>query len=271
MHSCWNTAVESRIIVELLLGALKRIIEGAGNYAIFSARAVKLAFLPPFRLRLILSQMEFIGVNSFFIVFLTGSFAGMVFALQSSYAFKLFSAQDLVGSTVALSLTREIGPVFTALVVTGRAGSAMAAELGAMRVTEQIDALETMAVEPIQYLAAPRLIASTVMLPVLTMVFDAVGTIGAYIVGVYYVGIDAGTFINRIQYYVDPEDVYNGLIKAAVFGMVMATVSCYKGFFAKGGAKGVGEAITRAVVLTSVSVLFVDLLMTALMGSGVGK
>ena len=172
---------------------LLAVLDDIGRYVLFSLRAVLLAFRRPVRLRLWINQMEFIGANSFFIVFLTGTFAGMVFALQSSYAFRLFSAEDLVGSTVALSLTREIGPVFTALIVTGRAGSAMAAELGAMRVTEQIDALETMAVDPVQYLATPRLVASVIMLPALTMVFNAVGTAGAYLVGVHYLGIDAGT------------------------------------------------------------------------------
>jgi len=253
-----------------LARGLVSVIEDVGGFVLFSIRSVLLVFRSPLRLRLWIAQMEFIGANSFFIVFLTGAFAGMVFALQSSYVFEMFSAQDLVGSTVALSLTREIGPVFTALIVTGRAGSAMAAELGAMRVTEQIDALETMAVDPVQYLASPRVIASVIMLPVLTMVFNAVGTLGSYLVGVYYLGIDAGVFIDRIQYYVDPDDVTGGLIKAAVFGLIMATVSCYQGYTASGGAKGVGESITRAVVITSVSVLFIDLLMTAMLGSGIG-
>jgi phospholipid/cholesterol/gamma-HCH transport system permease protein len=220
---------------------------------------------PPYRVMNVLSQMEFIGVGSLFIVVLTGTFTGMVFAEQSNYAFGLFGAQGLTGPTVTLSLTRELAPVLTALMVTGRAGSAITTELGTMRVTEQIDALVTMAVNPVQYLVVPRLLASTIMVPVLTMVFNGVGFFGAYVVTCVFGGQDVGTFISRTQYRVDPSDIWSGMVKALVFGVVIALIACYKGYYAKGGSKGVGRATTEAVVLTSVAIFILDYFITLLL------
>lgn len=220
---------------------------------------------PPYRVLNVLGQAEFIGVGSMFIVVLTGTFTGMVFSAQSNYAFSTFGAEGLTGPTVALSLTRELAPVLTALMVTGRAGSAITTELGTMRVTEQIDALTTMAVNPIQYLVVPRVVASTVMLPILTMVFNTVGLFGSYLVTVIFGSQDAGTFIDRTRYRVDPIDIWSGVIKAAVFGLTIALIACYKGYHAKGGSKGVGKATTEAVVSTSVMIFILDYILTLLL------
>ncbi|WP_457571758.1 MlaE family ABC transporter permease [Desulfovulcanus sp.] len=222
-------------------------------------------FRPPVRWRLFFKQMEFVGVGSLFVVLLTGLFTGMVLALQTYHAFRMFSAESLVGATVALSMTRELGPVITALMVTGRAGSSIAAEIGTMRVTEQIDALAVMAINPVQYLVLPRLVAGVIMLPLLTAISDFVGVVGGYMVGVNLLGINGGLFMNKIYEYVELEDIYNGLTKAAVFGLILTLVGCYKGFYTRGGAEGVGRATTQAVVLASIMILMGDYVLTALM------
>ena len=222
-------------------------------------------FRRPFKFNYLFKQMEFIGVKSLGIVIITGGFTGMVLALQTYYGFRRFSSEGLVGVTVALSMTRELGPVLTALMVTGRAGSAMAAELGSMRVTEQIDALTVMALSPVKYLVVPRVLASLFMVPMLTVIADFVGIIGGYFVGVKLLGINEGIFINKIVRYVDLEDIYNGLVKAAVFGLILSLISCYKGIYTKGGAEGVGKATTEAVVVSSVTILISDYVLTSLM------
>jgi len=220
---------------------------------------------PPWRVRQIFKQMEFVGVRSLFVVCLTALFTGMVLALQTYYAFRLFSAESLVGATVALSMTRELGPVITALMVTGRAGSAIAAEIGTMRVTEQVDALTVMAINPVQYLVSPRILAGFLMLPLLTVVSDFVGILGGYLIGVKALGINSGIFMNKIYELLTLDDIYDGLVKAAVFGAILTLVGCYKGFYTSGGAEGVGRATTESVVLSSVLILAFDYVMTALM------
>ena len=228
-------------------------------------QAIFFTFIPPFRVRNFFKQMEFIGVNSTLVILLTGIFTGMVLALQGYYGFRKFGGESLLGATVALSMTRELGPVLTALMVTARASSAMAAELGTMRVTEQIDALSAMAVDPLQYLVVPRLWAAVFMLPLLTGISDAIGILGGYLIGVNLLGIDPGVYVQRTIEIVDLEDVTNGIYKAFVFGMLLAIIGCYKGYNAKGGAKGVGRATTQAVVLSSVSILVGDYILTSLM------
>ena len=220
---------------------------------------------PPFRIRLYFKQMEFIGVNSLFVVALTSLFTGMVLALQTFYAFSMFGAETLVGATVALSMTRELGPVITGLMVTGRAGSAICAEIGTMRVTEQVDALTVMAINPVQYLVLPRIVAGVIMLPLLTIISDVMGLLGGYLVGVQLLDIHGGMFMNKIQEHVTLADVYNGLIKASVFGGILTLVGCYKGFYTRGGAEGVGRSTTQAVVMSSVLILVSDYFLTALM------
>lgn len=248
--------------IERLGGLTVRPVEATGRFGAMFALGFLRLFQRPFRLRLIFKQMEFVGVQSLVIVMITGLFTGGVFALQSNVAFSMFGAQGLTGSTVALALTKELAPVFCALMVTGRAGSAMAAEIGTMRVSEQIDALEAMAVDPIGYLVTPRLLAGLVMLPVLTAVFDLIGIIGASVVGIYVLHIQEGPFFGRIEWYLDPDDITGGLIKAAVFGVIMAVVGCTKGFYATNGAEGVGRATTDAVVIASVSILVSDYFLT---------
>lgn len=222
-------------------------------------------FRRPFRYKLFMKQFEFVGVQSIFIIMLTSVFTGAVFSLQSSYAFQLFEANSMVGPTVILAVTRELGPVLTALLVTGRVGSAIAAEIGTMRVTEQIDALETMAVSPIQYLAVPRVVASVIMLPMLNAIFVFLAAIGSWFVCTKLLLVNATAFKEEIIYYVDYDDFYIGMIKAAVFGLILATVGCYKGYYTTRGAEGVGTATTESVVVSSVAILVSDYFLTALM------
>ena len=224
---------------------------------------------PPFRGRLFINAMEFIGVGSIFLVSLTAFFIGAVLALQLVDGFRDFGAENQTGAVVGLGLSREIGPVFAALMVTSRAGSAMTTEIGSMRVTSQIDALTTMAVNPIQYLVVPRLVAGVLMVPILTMLFNIVGMFGAWLVATKMLGIDAGIFLGRMRWLVDWDDVQQGLIKAAVFGLVVCLIACRQGFYADGGAAGVGRATNRAVVHSAIAILVLDYLVTGLvLGQG---
>lgn len=241
------------------------IFEEFGRIASFFITTFSWLLHPPFRIHVVFKQLEFVGVHSVIVVLITGAFTGMVLALQTYYGFRMFGGESLVGATVALSMTREIGPVFTALMVTARAGSAMAAEIGTMRVTEQIDALYAMSVNPIQYLVLPRVIAGIVMLPFLTIVSDVIGIMGGYFVGVHLLQINSGIFIARMTELVALGDIFNGLVKSAVFGLILTLIGCYKGFFTTGGAEGVGRSTTHAVVLSSVTILISDYFLTALM------
>ncbi len=250
-----------RGLIEPLMGALDRL----GAVLLLTFQTLAWLIRPPYRFSQLFAAMDFIGVKSTFIVGLTGTFSGMVLALQTVHSLRQFGAEGVVGSIVAVSLCREISPVFAALMVTARAGSAMAAELGNMRVTEQIDALTTMGVSPVQYLLSPRLLASVLMLPLLFVLYTAVGMAGAYVVAVEGLGVDPGIFISNIEKYIVPSDLYMGTTKALVFGFLLCTISCTQGFFASGGAKGVGEATTRAVVMSSVAVLVMNYLLTSWM------
>lgn len=240
-------------------------VEEFGQYAVFTARALWGIVRPPYRLRNLFRQMEFVGNQSLSIVLITGAFTGMVFAVQTDFAFGRFGARGLIGSTVVLALTRELGPVLTSLMVNGRVGSAMAAEIGTMRVTEQIDALESMAVDPVQYLASPRIGASILMLPILCAAFDLVGAMGVSYVATQVLGVNPGPYYARMEWFVDPDDIWGGMLKSAVFGFIIASVGCYRGFTARGGAEGVGRATTRAVVASGVAVLVVDYFITVIL------
>lgn len=240
-------------------------IESIGEMTLLAWDAVVWIFRLPFRWRVYLQSLEFIGVGSFFIVALTGAFTGMVMAVQTAYAFKLFNAESLVGTTVALALTRELSPVLTGLMVTGRVGSSIATEIGTMNVTEQIDALRTMAVNPVQYLVTPRVVAATLMMPILCMLCSVVGIAGAWLIACVGLGLDEGVFFDRIVTVVEPWDVWSGIIKAAAFGFTIGTVSCYKGYHAAGGARGVGVATTQAVVYSSIALLAIDYFLTVMM------
>jgi len=239
-----------------------RFLRVVGEMMLMLGRAVVWSLRPPFRIGLTIQAMEFIGVGSLPIIVLVAYFVGGVFGLQSVEAFRMFNADGYIGMAVSLTLTREIAPVLTALMVTGRAGSAMATEIGSMRITEQIDALATLAVNPVQYLVVPRLIAATLMLPLLTIVFNVVGMLGAYVFAVVIKNVDEGMFIHNIRWFTDAEDLGMGLIKGAVFGLTLALIGCFEGYNASGGAKGVGLATMRAVVTSSVAILVLDYVVT---------
>ena len=250
---------------ESLGQSAENFVKTVGNVTIMLGQSTYHLFVPPIKFRNIFKQMEFVGVKSLFVVILTGTFTGMVLAMQSYDALKRFGAESLVGPTVALSMARELGPVLTGLMVAGRAGSAMATELGTMRVTEQIDAIYTMALNPVKYLVVPRLVAGITMLPVLAVVTDFVGVLGGYFVGVKLLGINSGVYIGRTVDYVNVDDIFYGLVKSAVFGLIIALVSSYQGYNTSGGAEGVGRAATNAVVLSCVMILVFDYILTSIM------
>ena len=239
-------------------GPLTPAIRGMGHFAYFCMDTVKYTFIGPFHVRVLFREMVKIGVNSTLIIALVGLFAGMVFALQTGSAFKTFNAESLVGSTVGIALSRELAPVFTALMIIGRAGSAMAAEIGTMAVTEQIDALRAMAINPINYLVAPRVVATTIMVPLLVGVFNGLGLLGSYLVSIYLLQIPEGAYLYRYKTLVEPQDFYQGLIKGVLFGIILSLIACYKGYQTTRGAEGVGKSTTQAVVAGSVAILILN-------------
>lgn len=217
---------------------------------------------PPYRVWLVIAMCEFIGVQSMTIVGLTGTSVGAVFGLQLVEGFRRLGAESQTGSVVSIALARELAPVFSALMISARAGSAMATEIGSMRVTNQIDALTTMSVSPVQYLVFPRVLAGFLMCPILALFFYFVGFGGAWFVAVKIYGLDSGIFIERMRWYVDRPDLLQGLTKAAVFGITLTVISCRQGFYASGGAAGVGLATNRAVVQSAVAILVLDYVVT---------
>jgi len=250
-------------LIEFIGGLVEDVLEGIGRVIVLFYAVLKGIFKPPLEIRNTVRQMLEIGVNSLPVVLITAVFTGMVLALQSYTGFKRFGAEGLVGSVVALSMTRELGPVLAALIVTGRAGASMAAELGTMRVTEQIDALETMATNPVKYLVIPRFISGMTMLPALTIVTDIVGISGGYFVTVVLLGASSKTYMRTTWDFLEVADIYNGLIKACFFGAAFSLISCYKGFYTRGGAEGVGRATTGAVVYSSMTILISDYFLSA--------
>ena len=220
---------------------------------------------PPYDWRQLFIQMMRVGVESLPVVLLTAMFTGMVLALQTFATLKRFNAEGFVGSLVALSMVRELSPVIGGLIVAGRCGSAMGAELGTMRVTEQIDALEVMATDPIHYLVVPRVWALTATLPMLVVFGNAIGIWGGYLVSVVLLGANPVTYMNNTFQYLDANDFTSGVIKAAVFGLLIAVIGCQKGFYTTGGAEGVGRSTTRAVVLASIAILISDFFLTKLL------
>jgi phospholipid/cholesterol/gamma-HCH transport system permease protein len=251
------------MIVDRLGRLLISFTSEAGRVLLLGFRTLTQLFVPPYEPRNIIKQMFDIGVTSVPVVIVTGLFTGMVLALQTFTGFKRFGAESLVGSVVALSLTREMGPVLTGLIVTGRAGAAMAAELGTMRVTEQIDALTTLATNPVKFLIVPRFIAGIVMLPALTVISDAVGIVGGYMITVGLFGASSAQYWKRTWDILEYSDIYNGLIKAAFFGGAISLVCCYRGFYSEGGAEGVGKATTGAVVMSFMTILISDYFLSA--------
>jgi phospholipid/cholesterol/gamma-HCH transport system permease protein len=245
--------------------AVLRFLEDLGRFFTMLGRILVWAPRPPYDLPEWLRQMVRVGVASVPVVFLTTLFTGMVLALQTYNGFARFHAQNLVGSVVALSLMRELAPVLSALLVTGRVGSSMAAEIGSMRVTEQIDALEALATDPVQYLFVPRVLATILMMPLLVVMGDVVGIYGGYFVAVELLGANPVAYYDSTFEYLDLVDLTSGLIKAAVFGLILAVVACMKGYYTTGGAEGVGRSTTAAVVIASLSILFVDFFLTRLL------
>lgn len=252
-------------ILELVGRWTSGFLAEVGSVLIFLGQTLRWTFSRPFYVKSVLKQMEQIGFNSVPVVLTTALSTGMVLALQSYTGFKRFGAETLIGTVVSLSMTRELGPVLTGLMVAGRAGAAMAAELGTMRVTEQIDALSTLATNPMKYLVVPRFIASTVMMFFLTILGVMTGIIGGYFVGVKVLDTNPVTYIDNSIDFTVVSDIMYGLIKALVFGAVVGLIGCYKGFHTEGGAEGVGKATTGAVVVSCMLILILDYFLSALL------
>jgi len=248
-----------------LIGAhVLAFLETVGRLALFAGRAVSHCVRPPFYVRNVGHQLLEIGYYSLPVVGLTAIFTGMVLALQSYTGFARFNAESTIPQVVVVSITRELGPVLAGLMVAGRVGAAIAAEVGTMRVSEQIDALITMATNPFKYLIAPRILAGVIALPILVAVADIIGIFGGYLVGTYKLGFSPGLYLETTMNFVEVMDVVSGLVKAAVFGFIIALMGCYHGFHARGGAQGVGAATTNAVVSASIMILAANYLTTEL-------
>jgi phospholipid/cholesterol/gamma-HCH transport system permease protein len=251
------------------LGSIGRVfflfLSATGRLALFAIDAVAHAFRPPFYPRLILRQMVDIGYYSLPVVGLTAIFTGMVLALQTHTGFSRFSAEGAVATVVVLSMTRELGPVIASLMVAGRIGAAIAAEIGTMRVTDQIDALSTLSTNPFKYLVVPRLLAGTITVPALVLVADVIGVFGGFLVATSKFGFNPAAYIGQTNDYLQREDVVSGLIKAAVFGFIVALMGCYHGYHSRGGAEGVGAATTYAVVSASIMILLSDYLLSSIL------
>jgi phospholipid/cholesterol/gamma-HCH transport system permease protein len=240
-------------------------VESLGRFGLFLAQALFWTFLPPFQFRQLLQRIHFIGFRSLSVIILTGAFTGMVLGLQVFLTLTRFGSEAFLGPAVALSLIRELGPVLAALMVTGRAGSALTAEIGIMRITEQIDALTVMALNPMRYLIAPIIVAGLITFPLMTAVFDVVGIFGGYLVGVKLLGLSEGTYFGEMRSFVDMADIMTGVWKSLSFGVIVTWVCAYKGFYTGHGAEGVSRATTQAVVLSSVLILVWDYFMGSIL------
>ncbi len=240
-------------------------IATTGRMGLFFVESIFCLVRPPWYWRQIGAQLIKIGYFSLPVVGLTAIFTGMVLALQSYTGFSRFSAEGAVATVVVLSMTRELGPVLAGLMVAGRVGASMAAEIGTMRVTEQIDALTTLSTNPLQYLVVPRLIAGVLMMPILVFVADIIGVLGGYLVSVYQLGFNSGNYLQKTLQYLEPQDVTSGLIKAAAFGLIISLMGCYHGYYSARGAEGVGRATTNAVVGSSILILCMNYALTAIL------
>lgn len=249
-------------LVTLLGRMTLALLATIGAVTAFAGRALQRTVQPPYYRRQILRQMLEIGYYSLPVVGLTAIFTGMVLALQSYTGFARFSAESAIPNVVVVSLTRELGPVLAGLMVAGRVGAAMAAEIGTMRVTEQIDALKTLSTDPFKYLVAPRLIAGIITLPILVLIADIIGVLGGYLVGVYKLDFNDATYLRNTIDFLQFQDVFSGLVKASVFGFLITLMGCYHGYTSKGGAQGVGLATTNAVVSASILILTANYFIT---------
>ncbi len=247
------------------------ILTDLGRMALFLLKAVRGCFRRPFRLKELIRQIHFIGVGSLAVIFFTAASTGMVLGLQGYYSLNKFGAEGMLGSAVSLTLIMELGPVLTALMVAGRAGSAMCAELGIMRISEQIDALDCMAVDPFRYLITPKFIAALISVPILTAIFDVVGIAGGYVAGVYLMDVNPGSYIEGMRSSVTNHDIQLGIIKSFVFGLLVVWICTGRGYFVREirgagfGAESVSRVTTQAVVFSSISVLVFDYLLTAVL------
>jgi len=244
--------------IERLGGLSIDVVQSLGRFGRFLFQAVVLAFVPPFKFGRLIDRMHFIGFRSLIIVILTGGFTGMVLGLQIFLTLSRFGSEAFLGPAVALSLIRELGPVLCAVFVTGLAGSALTAEIGIMKITEQIDALTVMALSPMRYLVVPAIVAGLITFPLLTAIFDVVGIFGGYLVGVELLGLSPGTYFGEMQNFVDWGDIMTGFWKSLSFGIIVPWVCTYKGFYCGHGAEGVARATTQAVVLSSIVILVWD-------------
>jgi phospholipid/cholesterol/gamma-HCH transport system permease protein len=246
-------------------GVTLGIVQEMGRMLLFLLSTFAWMSRPPFRFFQAVKQLHFIGFKSTFVIVLTAGFTGMVLGLQGYYTLRKYGSDAALGAAVALSIIRELGPVLASLMVTARAGSAMTAEIGIMRITEQIDALDTMAVNPLQYLIAPKVVASLIGVPLLVALFDVVGIYGGYVVGVDLLGVNAGVYWNSVETSVEWKDVYGGIWKSISFGLIISWVCCYKGYYTDMSAEGLGTATTEAVVLSSVMILVWDYFLTSVL------
>ena len=235
-----------------------------GAFASFTSRSLKRILFPPVNPKLLVIQLEFVGNKSFAIIILAGGMVGAIFGFQLGEIFKIFGAESMIGAAAGFALSRELAPMIGGFLVTGRAGSAMAAELATMRVNEQIDAMRVMSVNPYSYLVSPRILASVIMMPILTVLFVVTGVLASFFIGIVWYDIDVADFIAKIQWVISPMDILAGCEKAVVYGLIFSSIGCYQGFHASGGAKGVGKATTVAVVISYVSILVADYFITYL-------
>jgi len=247
-----------RFLLAQLGAAVLSLLASLGRIGLFLGQSVGLIFIPPLKIRRVMRQVQFIGTRSLLVIALTGLFTGMVLGLQGYYTLTRFGSEAYLGPAVALGLITELGPVLSALMVTGRAGSAIAAEIGIMRITEQIDALEVMALNPVRYLVVPNIVAGIIALPLLGALFAVIGIYGGYLVGVQLLGVSSGTYFGNMTDFVALTDVRNGLYKSLVFGVVITFLCCFKGYHTGYGAEGVSHATTEAVVWSSVAILVLD-------------
>jgi phospholipid/cholesterol/gamma-HCH transport system permease protein len=259
--------IESPVLVRVL-APVGRVFLGflavVGSISVFTLRALTHCVTPPFYWRLTLRQMMDIGYYSLPVVGMTAIFTGMVLALQSYSGFSRFSAEGAVATVVVLSMTRELGPVLAGLMVAGRVGASMAAEIGTMKVTEQIDALTTLSTNPFKYLVAPRLIAGLLMMPLLVLVADSIGVFGGFLIGVNKLNFNPASYLTRTFEFLELKDVVSGLVKAACFGFVISLMGCYHGYNSRGGAQGVGTATINAVVSALILILIFNYVITEL-------
>ncbi|MGD0885543.1 MAG: ABC transporter permease [Thermodesulfovibrionales bacterium] len=258
-----NYVVGERLVRELGSWGLSTL-RSMGHMFLFLGHSFVFAFVPPFKFKQLLREIRFIGTKSMTVIFLMGSFTGMVLSLQIYHTLRKFGSEAMLGPAVALSLIRELGPVLCALTITGRAGSALTAEIGIMRISEQIDALIAMALNPHRYLIIPKIIAAIIVFPLLTAIFDVIGIYGGYLVGVKLLGVSPGTYFSQMEHFVGMEDIRVGFYKSLMFGILVLWVCCYKGFYTGYGAEGVSKSTTEAVVMSSVLILISDYILGSL-------